>query len=261
MNSATVRALLVRGMLAGAAAGVVAAAVAYLVGIPSVDAAIAYETAQAQAHGHGHESGAEPFSRLQQSTAGLATGVVVVGVALGGIAALAFCFALGRIGRVRGRATAALVAGAGFVTVSLVPFLKYPANPPATSDPGTLDQRTTLFFLMIALTVLLGVGAVVTGRRLAARLGTWNASTLAGVAFVAVVAAAMVFLPTVNETPKDFPATVLWEFRTAAIGVQAVLWAAFGLLFGHLAERVLEPRPLRTAVGAGTGVGGPVTAE
>ncbi|WP_149183724.1 CbtA family protein [Streptomyces sp. TRM49041] len=259
MNSTTVRTLLVRGMLAGIGAGLLASVVAYFIGIPSVDAAIDYESAQAAsaAGGHAHDAEEELFSRAQQSTVGLATGVLVFATALGGIAALAYCFALGRVGRFRARATAALVAGAGFVTVSLVPFLKYPANPPATSDPGSLDQRTTLYFLMIALSVLLGVGAILLGRRLAARLGDWNASVAAGAAFVAVVAVAMAFLPSVSETPKDFPATVLWEFRLAALGIQAVLWAAFGLLFGHLAERVLEPRAVATPV-SGAAVGGPV---
>lgn len=58
----------------------------------------------------------------------------------------------------------------------------------------------------------------------------------------------MVVLPSGENTPKGFPATDLWEFRLASIGVQAVLWAAFGLLFGYLAERVLEPKPARGRV-------------
>jgi hypothetical protein len=33
----------------------------------------------------------------------------------------------------------------------------------------------------------------------------------------------------------------------ASVGVQALLWAAFGLLFGYLAERVLEPRATASA--------------
>ncbi|MET8824154.1 hypothetical protein [Streptomyces rochei] len=33
----------------------------------------------------------------------------------------------------------------------------------------------------------------------------------------------------------------------ATLGVQALLWAAFGLLFGYLAERFLEPRPTAPA--------------
>ncbi|MFE6095997.1 CbtA family protein [Streptomyces massasporeus] len=238
MNSAIVRALLVRGMLAGLCAGVLAFVFAYLVGEGPVDAAIAFE----EAGSHHAGGGEELVSRSMQSTAGLATGVLVFGVAVGGIAALAFCFALGRIGRFGARATAALTALAAFLTVCLVPTLKYPANPPAVGDPATLDQRTALYFLMIALSVLLGIAAVLLGRRLGPKWGNWNASTAAGLAFVAAVTVAMVFLPSGDKVPEGFPATDLWEFRIASLGIQALLWAGFGLLFGYLAERLLEPR-------------------
>ncbi|GCB51277.1 CbtA family protein [Streptomyces sp. NL15-2K] len=243
MNSVTVRTLLVRGMLAGIGAGMLAFVFAYLVGEGPVDAAIAFEEANSHEHG-----GEELVSRSVQSTAGLATGVLVFGVAIGGIAALAFCFALGRIGRFGARATAALTGLAGFLLVYLVPILKYPANPPAVGDPDTLDKRTVLFVLMIALSLLLGIGAILLGRRLAPAWGNWNASIAACGAFVAAVAVAMVVLPSGENTPRGFPATDLWEFRLASIGVQAVLWAAFGLLFGYLAERVLEPKPARGRV-------------
>ncbi|MDF3140570.1 MULTISPECIES: CbtA family protein [unclassified Streptomyces] len=243
MNSVTVRTLLVRGMLAGLAAGVVAFVFAYLVGEGPVDAAIAFESANSHEHG-----GEELVSRTLQSTAGLATGVLVFGVAIGGIAALAFCFALGRIGRFGARATAGLTALAGFLLVYLVPILKYPANPPAVGNPDTISERTVLFVGMIALSVLLGAAAILLGRRLAPAWGNWNASITAGVAYVAAIAVAMVVLPTGDNTPKGFPANDLWEFRVASIGIQAVLWAAFGLAFGFLAERVLEPQPARGRV-------------
>ncbi|MEV4433169.1 CbtA family protein [Streptomyces sp. NPDC049555] len=233
MNSVSVRALLVRGMLAGLAAGVLALVVAYLLGEPHVDAAIAFEEA------HSHDHGEELVSRSLQSTAGLATGVLLYGVAIGGVAALAFCVALGRIGRFGPRATAALVAGGALLAVYVVPFLKYPANPPSVGDPDTIAKRTTLYFLMIALSVLLSVAAVILGRRLAPRLGAWYATVAASAAFLVVIGLAYAFLPAVNEVPKDFPATVLWQFRLAALAIQCTLWAAFGLFFGYLAERVL----------------------
>lgn len=243
MNSVTVRTLLVRGMLAGLAAGVLAFVFAFLVGEGPVDAAIAFEETTSHEHG-----GEELVSRSLQSTAGLATGVLVFGVAIGGIAALAFCFALGRIGGFGARATAGLTALAGFLLVYLVPILKYPANPPAVGNPDDIGKRTILFVGMIALSVLLGIAALLLGRRLAPAWGNWNASIAAGVAFVVSIAVAMAVLPAGDNTPKGFPATDLWEFRLASIGVQAVLWAGFGLLFGFLAERVLEPQPARGRV-------------
>ncbi|MEU9372504.1 CbtA family protein [Streptomyces sp. NPDC048255] len=233
------RTLLVRGMLAGLLAGLVAFLVAYLLGESKVDAAIAIEEAAAgHDHGHGEEA---PVSRALQATAGLGTGVLLYGVALGGIGALVYCYALGRIGRFGPRATAALVTGGLFVAVTLVPFLKYPANPPAVGDPETAARRTTLYLLMIALSALLAAGALILGRRLAPRLGNWNASTVAGVGFVAAVGISYALLPGVNEVPAGFPAALIWDFRLASLAIQTALWATFGLAFGYLAERALVP--------------------
>lgn len=237
MNNTSPRVFLIRGMLAGLLAGVAAFLVAYLLGESKVDAAIAIE--EAGAHDHGDESA--PVSRALQATAGLGTGTLLYGVALGGIAALVFCYALGRIGRFGPRSTAALVAGGLFVTVNLVPFLKYPANPPAVGDPDTVVRRTTLFVLMIALSVLLASVALILGRRLAPRMGNWNASIVAGLAFAVAIAIAYVTLPGINEVPADFPAALIWQFRLSSLGIQIAMWTTFGLAFGFLAERALVP--------------------
>ncbi|AZS88668.1 CbtA family protein [Streptomyces griseoviridis] len=245
MNSATVRNLLVRGMLAGLGAGLLALVAAYLLGEPSVDKAIGFE----ESHAHSHEHEVELVSRSLQSTAGLATGVLLYGIAFGGIAALAYCFALGRVGRFSPRATALLLSGCALLAVYVVPFLKYPANPPAVGDGDTIGKRTTLYFLMMVLSVLLAVAATLLGRRLAPRLGNWWATVAAVAAFAVVTGLAFALLPVINEVPADFPAAVLWRFRLAALAIQLTLWTGFGLLFGELAERVLNPRPA-TAAGA-----------
>ncbi|MFC8449049.1 CbtA family protein [Kitasatospora sp. NPDC057223] len=242
MNSTTVRSLLVRGMLAGLAAGLLALVVAYLMGEPHIDAAISFEEAHSHEHGE-----VELVSRSLQSTAGLATGILLYGVSLGGLAALGFCFALGRVGRFTPRATAALLSAAALFAVYLVPFLKYPANPPSIGDPETIGRRTTLYFLMMALSVLLAVGAVIVGRRLAPRLGNWYATVAAVAGFAVAVGLAYAFLPAINEVPEEFSATLLWQFRLSALAIQLTLWAGFGLLFGHLAERVLAPKAAAAA--------------
>ncbi|WP_329067131.1 CbtA family protein [Streptomyces sp. NBC_01429] len=268
MHASTVRNLLVRGMIAGVLAGLFAFALAYFAGEPSVRDSIAQEEANsapahqhggaeedsadsqsqagaeagagAEAHQHGDEE-EELVSRPVQSTFGLATGVLVYGVAVGGIASLVFAVGLGRIGRFGPRATAAMIAGAAFVTVCLVPFLKYPANPPAVGDPDTIGRRTALYFLMILLSVLLAVAAIIVGRRLAPRLGNWNASLAAGGGYVVAVAVACLVLPAnTDPIPGTFPAALLWEFRLSSIAVQAVLWTAFGLIFGALAGGALR---------------------
>jgi hypothetical protein len=230
-----VRRLLVRGMVAGLAAGVIAFAVAWMFGEPQVNLAIAFET-------HMHQMAGDPpepvlVSRAVQSTIGLLTGVVVYGAALGGIFALVFAYAQGRMGRLSPRATAAVLGVCGFITLILVPQIKYPANPPSIGNPATIGSRTALYFTIIALSVIVAIAALSTGRQLARRLGGWNASIAAGAAYIIVVAAAMLILPPVNEVPTGFSAVTLWNFRLASLGIETVLWTTLALVFGWLATR------------------------
>jgi Probable cobalt transporter subunit (CbtA) len=247
-----VRTLLVRGMLAGLAAGLLAFAFAYAFGEPQVQAAIDFEDHLARL---AHEpAAAAEVSRGIQRTLGLLTGIVLMGVALGGVFALLFAWAYGRIGPLGARATAALLALGAFVTVTLVPFTKYPANPPTVGNPDTIDRRTVLFVAMICISLLAFVAAARIRRGLLARLGAWNAATVAALAFVVVVAVAELVLPAVHETPAGFPADVLYRFRLASLGINAVLWTTIGLGFGLLAERVLATR---APAGAAVRVGDP----
>jgi hypothetical protein len=233
-----VRSLLIRGMLVGVAAGLLAFAFAYIFGEPQVQHAIDFEDHLAALH---HEpAGPEVVSRGVQRTFGLLTGTVATGVALGGLLGLVFAYAYGRLGALNARATAALLAGGAFASITLIPFTKYPANPPTIGNPATIDRRTVLFFAMIAITMLTLIAAARTRRSLLARHGAWNATILAGAVLIAVVAVAELILPAVHETPAGFPADVLYRFRLASLGINATLWLTLGLGFGAVAQRLVE---------------------
>ena len=236
-----VRALLVRGMLAGLVAGILAYGVARIVGEAPVERAIAFEKqAHKAAHGgHDHGDEAELVSRGTQRGIGLFTGVVVYAAAFGGLFALVFAFAHGRIGKLSPRATSALLAAAAFLTLVVVPDLKYPPNPPAIGEADTIGQRTLLFVAMIVLSIAAMLIALTAWRRLQASLGVWNASLAGGAIFIVLAVATHLLLPTIDEVPDRFPASVLWQFRISSIGIEAVLWATVGLVFGPMAEIVL----------------------
>jgi hypothetical protein len=227
-------------MLAGALAGLLAFGFAWIFGEPQVNLAIGFEAHMHQMAGEAPEP--EIVSRAVQSTVGLLTGVVVYASAIGGIFALAFAGAYGRLGRLDARGTAALLAAVGFVVLILAPQIKYPANPPSIGEPETIGIRTALYFTMIALSLIAAIAALSTGRQLARRLGAWNGVLIAGAVYIVVVAVAMLILPAINEVPADFSAAVLWRFRLASLGIETVLWTALGLVFGVLAERQLAPR-------------------
>ena len=236
-----VRSLLVRGMLAGFLASLLAFAFAQVVGEPQVERAIAFEEQMTHAMGgsHQHEM-PELVSRDVQSGLGLFVGLAVFGSAVGGLFALVFAFAYGRVGALGARALSVLLAALGYLAIALVPFIKYPPNPPAIGDPSTIGLRTALFFTMIGLSLAALAVAAFLSRRLALRHGSWTAWLAAGAIYLALVVLGQALLPEINEIPDHFPAVLLWRFRVAAFGIQAVLWAGLGVLFASLAHPLLE---------------------
>lgn len=257
--------LLLRGMLCGMVAALLAFGFAKVVGEPQVDRAIAFESAHeahtaqpSMAHGDSHAdslgamaTGAmanmshddvELVSRPVQASIGLFVGVAVLGVAVGGLFGLAFAFAYGRVGALAPRPLALVLSLAAFVVLVLVPALKYPPNPPSVGEAGTIVARTWLYFEMIGLSLVAALTGLSLKRLLEGRLGAANAALVAMLSFVGLVAVAMALLPGIDEMPAGFPAQTLWSFRVASLGMQAILWSAIGLLFGVLTERSLKSR-------------------
>jgi hypothetical protein len=138
-----------------------------------------------------------------------------------------------------------------FLSLYVIPFLKYPASPPAVGLEETIRQRTLLYLMMVVLSVVLLVATVWLGRSLTERYGAWSATLIAAAAYIVAVAVVMVLLPTIDETPDDFPADVLYEFRLYSVGTQFVLWAIIAVVFGSMISRLLgEPQRQAEALAA-----------
>jgi predicted cobalt transporter CbtA len=249
--------LIARGLLAGAIGAVLAFAFARLCAEPVIGRAIAFEdgrTGAEQAQGV-HEHGVELFTRGVQSSVGLGFGVLIFGLAMGALFAVLFCVVYARAAdgtrSPAPRRLSVLLAAAAFVAVYLVPFLKYPPNPPAVGQADTIGARTGWYLVMVLISVVLAIAAVLFARRLADRVGAWNGRLLAAGVYLATIVVVMVLLPTVDETPQPlrdasgaiiypgFPADVLYEFRLLSLATQLVLWVTIGLVFAPLAERLL----------------------
>jgi hypothetical protein len=239
------RTLLICGLLAGLCGGLVATGFAKVAGEPPLDRAIAWESANARTSGEAPHP--ELVSRAVQGSIGLLAGACVYGASLGGLFALVFAGAYGRVSRA-GPALTAIALGAGaFLVLYLVPFLKYPPNPPSVGDPATIGDRTALYFGMVAISVLAAIAALRLRLQLLDRARGEVATLAALGAYLVVVVAAGLAMPAVSEVPPAFPATTLWDFRLASAGVQLVMWATIAVVFAVAAERVIERSGLRRA--------------
>lgn len=267
--------LLLRGLLAGAIAGLLAFLFARIFAEPVISRAVDYESARDAAQNTldkalglpVYPEDPEIFSRTIQANLGIGAGMILFGAAMGTLFAVVYAVCLGRVGLLRPRTLSVLLAGGGLLAIYLVPFLKYPANPPSIGHADTIKERSGLYLLMVLASIVFLVLAVLLGKRLQSRFGNWNASLIAGGAFIVAIGIVMALLPQVGtlaanvatygshatETPlpltdakgnivfPGFPADDLYSFRLYSVSAQLILWSAIGLIFAPLAERLLRP--------------------
>lgn len=266
--------LILRGVAAGGVAGLVCFVFTRIFAEPVIQAAINYQNARDTAQAALNKAagvappaaGPDIFSRTIQADVGAGFGLILFGAAMGALFAVAYIL-VGRRVRVTPRILALLVGAAGFIGMYMVPFLKYPANPPSIGNPATIHQRGSLYLAVVTISIAALILAFMAGERLLHRLGPWNAVLLAGTGYAVIMGGAMAILPPLGhlhanvvtfghhmtETPlplrnpqgqivfPGFPADVLVNFRLYSIINQVIMWSTIGLIFGALAERVLAP--------------------
>ena len=238
-------ALLLRGLLAGLAAGLLAGVFAYAVGEPKVDAAIAIEQREAAAEPAGDHSHDQELVSRDGQKGGLFLATGLYGAAMGGILAVAYTLLRRRLRTGSDTRAAVGLAGAALLAVVLVPFVKYPPNPPAAGNPATIGQRTISYLAIVAIGLVAVWAGVVAART---QNVEWRRYAAATAAFLVVVTVGYVLLPRIDEVPDTFPPSLLWNFRLASLGTQTLLWTVLGLTFGALvAPRTTKNRALVSA--------------
>jgi hypothetical protein len=255
-----------RGFASGALGGLLAFALARVLAEPLMQRAIDYENGRDATEGALRRAAglaaaaADPelFSRGVQRNAGLGVGMVLFGVAMGGLLAVAYVLVTrGMRPSARPRSVSLAIAAAGFAGVFLLPFLKYPADPPGVTHVESIHTRGLLYLAMVAISVVSVLAAALAARPLQPRLGAWKTTLVALVALAAWMAIVMAILPSLQplQPLRDrsgtivypgFPADLLHQFRLYAVIAQLILWGTIGVAFGALAER-LAPQAGRGA--------------
>ncbi|MDP9476602.1 MAG: CbtA family protein [Actinomycetota bacterium] len=243
-----------RGLAAGLLAGLLAGLFAFFSGEPLLDRAIGLEERAQEEHAHRsghhedpdstHTHGSEEVivSRSTQKV-GLFFATGLLGSFVGGLFGLAFAYFRERLASKSDWSRSLSLAGAIFTGAVLIPFIKYPANPPTVGDPATIGERTTSYFAMVTLSLLVVLAAWHAARLLRERGVSPPVRQVAvGLGFALVVGFLLVALPAAAD-PGEFPAGLLWDFRLSSLGTLLMFWAGLGIFFGALCERANRRKP------------------
>lgn len=213
-----------RGALAGFIAGLLGFVFARIFAEPIISRAIDYESqrdhildalrqaaGQTVDAGHGHEE----VSRSLQATLGIGTGIVALATAMGALVAVAYLLLREHVD-VSARTLAWQIAGFGFLAVFLLPFVKYPANPPAIGHDFTIHTRGSLYLGMVAVSfALLGL-AVFAAYRLTPRFGALRAVLFGGAGFLVLFGIALALFPSLGDLSANVNAAHDLGFATGS---------------------------------------------
>jgi predicted cobalt transporter CbtA len=219
-----------RGLIAGAVGGLLAGLFGYLLAEPLMDRAVDMESARSAAAG---EHTVETFSRNTQHL-GFLGATLAVGLAIGILYAVVH-----RLVQQPGAdpwAAALRLGAAGFFALSLVPFLRYPANPPGTGDAATIDARSSAWTASLVIGL---VGVAVAGllARQVAEKGIRPSLRQLMVVGVLAATIALTFVLPDNTDPINAPIDLIWQFRLLSIATLALLWGGLAATIGLLEER------------------------
>lgn len=217
--------VLISGTLAGAIHGTVNFAIVE----PYLDQAIGIENQNLFASGE--EENTEQFwadyeeYRVWQKSGQVLAGMIL-GIAMGSLFGIVYALSRNSLPGKNDVSKAVILAGIMWITIYLIPFLKYPANPPTVGDAETVVLRSILYISFIAIS---GFGALAF-YKLFKKLQS-NKKYLGLLGYVVFIVIAFFAMP---ENPDQItaPMNLVNEFRLMSILGVSSFWGSIGIILG-----------------------------
>ena len=216
-------------LVSGALAGLVHGTVNFAIVEPYLDQAIGIENQSLFASGEAEDNlefWAEYESyRIWQKSGQVLAGVIL-GTAMGSLFGIVYALSRNSLPGKNDVSKAVVLSGIMWVTLYLIPFLKYPANPPTVGDADTVVLRTILYLSFIAIS---GIGALAFFK-LSTKFQN-NKKYLGLVGYVVFIIVVFFAMP---ENPDEItaPMNLVNEFRLVSVLGVSSFWASVGIILG-----------------------------
>jgi len=135
---------------------------------------------------------------------------------------------------------ALVLSGIMWLTIYLIPFLKYPANPPTVGDSDTVVLRAILYLSFIAISGFGAVGFYQLFKRLEKRK-----RILTFIGYGAFISAAFLLMP---ENPDEVtaPMDLVNGFRATSVVAVSIFWISVGIILGALWQKFNPDKQIQT---------------
>lgn len=220
-------------LLAGVISGIIYGGVNLIIVEPFIDQAIDLEIQNAIAEGEDVGTMEEIAQYRTWQKAGQVLAGSILGLSFGSLFALVYAFSgfslLGSDSVKKGLLLAAVM----WFTIFLLPFLKYPANPPAVGDPETIYYRQSLYLIFTAISGLSALALAFLYKKLGDKP---SKKFIVPAVYAACMFALLILMPP-NPDAITAPMDLVTNFRLASAVTVTIFWFVLGAIFGIFWDR------------------------
>lgn len=214
-------------ILSGVIAGVILAGVNYFVAEPFIDQAIGIEVDNSIASGEVVDFDELSTYRVWQKEGTFAAGAFL-GLTYGAILGIVYVISRKYLPSSDDRKKALILAAIMCLSLYIVPFIKYPANPPAVGDPETIGLRDSLYtsYQLASGLIALGVSILVYKLRKISYI-----KYVIPIIYLGLVAFIYAVFPA-NPDEITAPMDLVNAFRAVTFGTMVMFYLVLGAIFG-----------------------------
>jgi predicted cobalt transporter CbtA len=229
-------------LLSGFLAGIVYGLVNLAIVEPYLDTAIGIENQNMFSSGEAHDTPefwAEYYSYRSWQKSGQVLAGAILGTSMGALFGIVFGFSKNVLPGSNSVKKALILSVTMWAVIYIIPFAKYPANPPTVGDPETIILRQTLYLAFIAISGLGALGFYHIYKRT-------NKKILAFVGYAVFISVAFVAMPS-NPDPVTAPEELVNGFRAASLVGASAFWLVLALILGTLWQK-LQPDKIQQPI-------------
>ena len=221
-------------LVSGFVAGVIHGTVNLVIVEPYLDEAIEIENQNLFATGLAEDTPqfwAEYSSYRDWQKSGQLLAGGILGMSIGALFGIVFAYSRNSLPKGHTLKKTFVLAAIMWLTIFIIPFLKYPANPPTVGDVDTVVLRSTLYLSFIAISGFSAVGFFILYKKLQ--------NKKKGLAFVgyAVFITTVFFIMPVNPDEVKAPMDLVNGFRAMSVIAVTTFWIAEAIIFGMLWQK------------------------
>ena len=225
----------------GVIAGIILAFLNLEIVEPTIDKAIALEV-QKQVSSGENVNMSELIDYRYWQKGGAFAGGTIYGAGLASLFGVIFVFARNKLPGKNNKQKAIFLAGIMWLVLFIMVALKYPPNPPAVGDPGTIYYRETLYvgYIMISGFAALGMAVIWIRTRMSSK------KIIIPLMYLAIMVTAYVVMPS-NPDKIEISMDLIQTFRILTATTIGVFWGILGIIFGSLWDKFLSREQTITA--------------